>query len=235
MRIYFLHHSAVCVELGGTLLIFDNFMHDPDKHMQDGYIGEEEIASYERVYFFVSHSHFDHFSPRIFDLAKSHVKYILDDTVPREGAPEGTVYMHSGDEYDDGCLFVREFASTDIGGSFYIRCQGTSLFHAGDLNDWHWKDEGNERYSRVMTHLFTRELAYIRKHVAHIDVAFFPVDKRMGTDYDSGAKAFIETMEPDVLIPIHFQSFEDTDEFCKKMTGKKTKVIPVHHKGERLI
>ncbi len=201
--------------------------------MEDGHISKEEIDCFERVYVFVSHSHHDHFNPIIFDWASPQVTFILDSTVKK--APEGAVVLSPGKTYSDGTVFVREFGSTDLGGSFYVNINGTSFFHAGDLNDWHWKNEGNKRYTRVMKKMFDREMAYLKEHVAHIDYAFFPVDKRMGQGHDAGVRTFINNMKPDVLIPIHFLGFADTQELSESMTDGPTKVLSVHHMGERLV
>jgi L-ascorbate metabolism protein UlaG (beta-lactamase superfamily) len=233
VRIYFLHHSAVCVIVDKTLLVFDYYLHDGDKHIEDGHISKEDIACFERVYVFVSHSHHDHFNPVIFDWASDKVTYIIDSTV--KATPRDAIILRPGEAYNDEQIYVREFGSTDCGGSFYVDINGTSLFHAGDLNDWHWKDEGNERYSRVMSKMFHREILYLKEHVAHIDYAFFPVDKRMGADHDAGARTFIDMMKPDVLIPIHFRSFADTQEFSESMADRATKVLSVQRMGERLV
>jgi len=233
VRIYFLHHSAVCVIFNKTLLIFDYYLHERHRCIQDGHISTEDMALFEHIYFFVTHSHHDHFNPVIFEWASPHVTYILDSTVKE--APRNAVILRPGETFRDAHIFVREFGSTDCGGSFFVDINGTSLFHAGDLNDWHWKDEGNERYSRVMSKMFDREMTYLKEHVAQIDYAFFPVDKRMGSCHDEGAKKFINIMKPNVLIPIHFQSYDDTKEFSEAMGHSATKVLIVQRKGERLV
>lgn len=235
MEIYFLHHSAVCVVLGEALLVFDHYIHKTDAGLKMGAVGADDIVRAKRVYVFVSHAHHDHFNPRIYEWAAGHVQFILDDTVPEQGVPEGTVFLHRGREYDDGYIHVREFGSTDMGGSFSVTCEGTSFFHAGDFNDWHWKDEGNKRYSRVMSRLFERELRHIKRHAGNIDYAYFPLDRRMGTDYDAGAIRFIETMQPKVFVPIHFMAFADTQEFSEKQTHGRTRVLAVNRNGERLV
>ena len=235
MRVYFLHHSAVCVFLDTALLIFDHYLYKADGRLEAGTISAKDIAGAERVYVFVSHAHHDHFNTRIFDWADGHVKYVLDDTVPKAGAPQSAVYLHRGDEYSDDVVYVRAFGSTDCGGSFYVSCEGTSFFHAGDFNDWHWKDDGNVRYTRVMGKLFERELRHIRHRVETIDYAFFPLDRRMGSDFDAGADRFIEVMQPKCLIPIHFKRFGDTHEYSNKMKDSGTHVLPVHKNGERLV
>jgi L-ascorbate metabolism protein UlaG (beta-lactamase superfamily) len=237
MRIFFLHHSAVCVVLDQSLLIFDHYLSVPGKRITEGHVGIEDICAAQRVYVFASHGHHDHFDLSIFEWAKVGVPvtYILDDTVPAADAPEGTVFLSRGKIYDDGYIHVREFGSTDMGGSFYVECEGIYLFHAGDLNDWHWKDEGNERYTRVMHMYFDRELRYLRHEVKDIDYAFFPVDKRMGHDYDEGANFFIEVMKPRYFIPIHFVDFADTESYRLKNENGATQVLAVHHNGEQLV
>jgi len=236
MQIYFLHHSAVCVKMDKSLLVFDYYQDRAGLHM--GGIGMDELTGVSRVYVFASHAHTDHFNACIFDWAayNANITYVLDATIAAETElPEGAVILSRGESFEDGYIRVREFGSTDIGGSFYVECEGKRLFHAGDLNNWHWKDEGNARYARVMGMYFERELRFIRHEVAHIDYAFFPVDARMGSDFDAGADTFIETMRPDVLIPIHFVRFADTLAYSRKQAGGPTRVLSISRKGERLV
>jgi L-ascorbate metabolism protein UlaG (beta-lactamase superfamily) len=235
MKIYYLYHSAAAVELGGALLVFDYYRHKPGLGIGEGYIGADELKKASRVYVFVSHNHSDHFNPCVFEWAgvNPETTYILDADVP--GAPEGAVRLYRGAEYTDDFLQVRAYGSTDIGVSFHVQHGRTSLFHAGDLNCWHWQDDGDERYARVMRTYFDREMRFIRHGIARIDYAFFPVDKRMGSGYEEGPDKFIEAMNPRVLIPIHFVGFEDTKIYAERMKDSGTKVLPVEKAGQRLV
>lgn len=237
MHIYYLHHSAVCVVIKGVLLIFDYFIHENDKGLECGHISNEDIKNAKRVYVFVTHMHFDHYNPVIFEWAKinPNVTYILDDTVPEPGEDINAVMLSRGKVYEDRIISVKEYGSTDMGGSFYVECREKSFFHAGDFNLWHWKDEGNEDYTRKMSLSFERELKYLRHGVKGVDYAFFPVDKRMGADHDEGAERFIEVMKPVNFIPIHFIEFSDTRAFRKKHWFDKINVFSIHKKGQRLI
>ncbi|MDD5017571.1 MAG: MBL fold metallo-hydrolase [Eubacteriales bacterium] len=237
MRLYFLYHSAVCVVLKKSLLIFDYFINRKGKNLEEGLVSDEDIKNAGSVYVFVSHAHHDHYNRRIYKWAalNDNITYILDSTVPKAHTKGKAVMLSRGESYDDGYLCVQEFGSTDIGGSFYVTCEGTSFFHAGDLNDWHWKDDGNARYSRVMKLYFERELKFIRSAVEHIDYAFFPVDRRIGSDYDEGADMFIDTMKPKYFVPIHFSHFDDTKAFSEKHSAGTTKVFAIHKYGDRLI
>ena len=150
-------------------------------------------------------------------------------------APEGAVRLNRGDEYGDDFLSVRAYGSTDAGVSFHVRCGGTSLFHAGDLNCWHWQDDGDKHYADVMRTYFDREMRFVRHGVERIDCAFFPVDKRMGSGFEEGPDKFIETMKPAVFVPIHFVDFADTAAYAKRMKGCGTQVLAVDHPGQRLL
>lgn len=234
MQVYFLHHSSVCVKMQESLLIFDYYMPGLGDGMAQGSISDEEIKNAQRVYVFVSHSHHDHFNPVIFEWAQlnENIMYFLDDTV--EKTHKKAVKMMRGDVYSDGYLKVREFGSTDIGGSFYVECEGQKIYHAGDFNFWHWRDEGDEKYTRQMKLYFDRELKHLKKRVEHIDVAFFPVDKRMGSDHDEGADIFIDVMKPASFVPMHFVDFKDTEEFAEKHKDGETKVYAINKFGDKL-
>lgn len=220
--------------LDESLLIFDYFLHN-GKGMAFGSISDEDIINAKRIYVFVSHNHGDHYNPRIFEWDKlcDNVKYLLDDTVTKNH--EKAVKLSRGDTFDDGYLKAAAFGSTDIGGCFFVETEGISLFHAGDLNNWHWKDEGDGRYSRQMQRFFERELKYLRANVEEIDYAFFPVDKRMGSDYDEGADMFLDVMKPGNFVPIHFVDFADTRVFADKHKNSETKIYAVQKNGDKLI
>ena len=218
-----------------SLLIFDYFKPGLGKGMDKGHINSADIEAAKRVYVFVSHSHHDHYSPLIFGWEKynENITFLLDDTV-KKTHPKA-VKMMRGDEYEDGYISVKEFGSTDIGGSFYVECEGKKIYHAGDFNFWHWRDEGDERYTRQMKLYFDRELKFLESRTEGIDIAFFPVDRRMGSGYDEGADIFIEKLQPSVFVPIHFLSFDDTKAFAAKHEDGPSKVCAVSRNGERVI
>lgn len=237
MEVYYLHHSGVAVKLDGALLVFDYWKHREDGNLSEGYIHEDELKAASRVYVFVSHVHEDHFNPVVFEWAKTRpVTYILDEGIP--DAPEGAVRLARGEEFRDDFLNVRAFGSTDIGVSFFVHCAGAyggvGLFHAGDLNCWHWQDDGDAHYAQVMRAWFDRELRFLKHCAPRIDYAFFPLDKRMGSGYEEGPDKFIEAMKPGVLVPIHFVDFGDTQDYAARRQDGETRVLPVFMPG-RLI
>lgn len=65
------------------------------------------------------------------------------DIVRRRRAKEtdADVLLRRGDTYSDDMISVKAFGSTDAGVSFMVETDGKKVFHAGDLNNWHWEDE----------------------------------------------------------------------------------------------
>ena len=58
--------------------------------------------------------------------------------------PSSVIAMSDFDHYEDEIISVNTFPSTDIGNSYAVTIAGRTIFHAGDLNAWIWKDESTE-------------------------------------------------------------------------------------------
>lgn len=235
MQIYFLHHSAIAVVLDKSLLVFDHYI-DEQKGLEFGTVGEKDLQSAERVYVFSSHSHYDHFNKSVFKWAgiNPNTVYILDSTIEDLDENINAVILSKDKSFEDEYISVQEFGSTDIGGSFYVECEGKTFFHAGDFNFWHWRDDKDERYIRAMTKLFEREMNHIKESVSGIDYAFFPLDSRMGSGYDEGPDIFIEAMKPKVFVPIHMNNFENSAAYSKKQF-EGTELIVINKNGQRIV
>ena len=92
-----------------------------------------------------------------------------------------------------------------MGVSYLADLPGARIFHAGDYNLWHWEDESTEEEIREATEWFERILATLAPFAGTIDLAFFPLDPRMGKNTARGAERFLEVMRPKVFIPMHCQ------------------------------
>lgn len=187
-RIKHIFHSGFHIEYREKILLFDVYNH------LDQYKNEDIIC-------FVTHSHSDHYSPDIKQLAENNqVKYVVSDDVPM--AASGDVHKVTvGDElYVDG-FKIQVFGTTDLGVSFLVKIGDESIFHSGDLNWWHWEDNdaaSQEHEKDIYQH-------EIEKLVGHpIDYAFVPVDYRLKTFNRLGMDYFIEKLKPKYLIPMHF-------------------------------
>ena len=84
------------------------------------------------------------------------------------------VFMKEEEVYSDGNIKVKAFGSTDIGISFMVEAEGLTIFHAGDLNYWHWKEEADEAFISQAEADFLNKLERIITDDYNINIMFFP-------------------------------------------------------------
>jgi len=113
-------------------------------------------------------------------------------------------FLAKGELYRDKRVLIKAFGSTDEGVSFYIEAGGKKIFHAGDLNNWHWKEEETPEDAAKNEQAFLDELAVIAKEAPVLDAAMFPVDPRLGRDYSRGAEQFLDKIKVGLFLPMHF-------------------------------
>ena len=185
MKIVYLGHSGFSVRLAGRLLIFDA-------------LGGVRPEKKDRAVTLVSHSHPDHFWPEV----RSWLLEGRSRLVTGEGLDAGGICLRRGESADVDGVLVRAFGSTDEGSSFLVETGGKRIFHAGDFNLWSWRDESTREEIDAAEQAFASMLEDMRG--MRPDVAFFPVDPRMGTDFDEGAVRFAQAARPALLVPMHF-------------------------------
>ena len=204
-RVTYLDHSGFAVERPEVILVFDYYK-DPTKSLEKILRDNPD----KPVVFFVSHHHEDHFNTSIFHLAQNHKRmYVLSDDVLGKYVKDDldVAYLRAGDTIEDilGGITVNAFGSTDAGVSYLVTFKdGETLFHAGDLNYWHWQDESDLKEVKEAYGRFVHEMNRVMEKVKNIDIVFFPVDPRLGTDYASGARLFMENINVKNFFPMHF-------------------------------
>ena len=130
-------------------------------------------------------------------------------------------------------LFRSAFGSTDVGSSFLIHLQDWNIFHAGDLNNWHWSEESTEAEIRKANGDFLAEVKYLKEKAPKIDLALFPVDRRMGKDYMKGAKQFIEQIKTTIFVPMHFsEDYEGGNALRDFAENAGCRFVSITHRGE---
>ncbi|WP_196604691.1 MBL fold metallo-hydrolase [Pectinatus haikarae] len=195
VKVTYLYNSGFVVELGTNALIFDYYTDKAD-------CLSDILQKYKSVYFFVSHSHFDHWNPAIGKFSQNVRKYFLSyDIHNMETLPgEKTVVMNEYDEYKSDMITVKSYSSTDAGISFLVSIEGWNIFHAGDFNWWHWKGD-TEKNNAFAKNGFLKQMKKIAGMEA--DIAFFPVDRRLEEYCDWGVKEFCRQTNVDNIIAMH--------------------------------
>ncbi|MBR4080135.1 MAG: MBL fold metallo-hydrolase [Christensenellaceae bacterium] len=236
MRVYYLDHSGFAVELQDRLLIFDYFNFKPDNGgFAEGVVPAGRLREYKEVYFFASHAHADHFKKGIFSMAGENVKYILSSDIR---TPEDLehVSLDKGDRYTDDFLSVYAGGSTDIGVSFVIEAAGKKIFHAGDLNCWHWTTEWSDAEEQAARDAYHAELDDLAEYLQRIDLAFLPVDSRMKGIYDEGARTFASRFCPKHIIPMHcWGDYPITARFAGDMAKQGIKAFSYTQRGAEFV
>lgn len=228
IQITYLAHSGFAVETATKVLVFDYYQ-DEQRIVRRYADGEKPL------WFFVSHWHGDHFNRHIIDFSHKAQAYIVNKDVPFRQAPEDKLYsmeVYDTRRIDDA--IVTQFGSTDEGGSFLVRTDGLSLFHAGDLNWWYWDgdtDENNENAKRM----FDAEMQKLDGLT--VDVAFFPVDARLERAREWGVSEFLKHVTVKLcLIPMHyFGAPWQPSEAFRKAWPDQPLWIPVHSGDTKLL
>lgn len=115
-----------------------------------------------------------------------------------------------------------------------ITVEGRTIFHAGDLNNWHWNEESTAEEVREAESYYADELSLLSRHVKHLDLAMFPVDARLGRDYMKGAEEFIKTVKTDIFAPMHFSEsgFDSAAAFAPIAATYDTACVCWKYNGE---
>lgn len=211
--LYFLFHSSYVLLTDKRIFVFDFYF---DYEQKSRNLLKSILDEYKNlpIVFINSHSHHDHFSLEIFEEFKGSTfviskecfnKYKKHYILPLIEKGENIITLRALEEkdlFDD--VKIKAFASTDIGLSFAICILGIWFFHAGDFNFWHWKDESTEQEIKQASDLFHKILKTIVDFGKEYEVVMFPVDPRMGTDYELGALEFIKKVKLKYFAPMHF-------------------------------
>lgn len=218
MKVTYLHHSGFAVETERTVLLFDYYTEGGRKaYFDPAAYGEKEILV------FVSHAHEDHADGAIWAWAQNpHVRYILSaDVVPPKGVEALTVVPH--ENYTCGGAAIETLRSNDEGVAFLVRVDGKTIYHAGDLNWWHWNGEP-DAFNEDIRQSYTTEIDRLRG--VAIDVAFVPADPRLADKADWAVQYFMETVGAKVLFPMHFWGrFDICDALQKAPYGAAVRKI----------
>ena len=146
---------------------------------------------------------------------------------------EDAFFIKKGEAYEDDTIRIDAFGSTDVGSSFLLHLQDWSIFHAGDLNNWHWSEESTEEEIRKANGDFLAEVKYLKEKASNIDLVLFPVDRRMGKDYMKGAKQFIEQIKTTIFVPMHFsEDYEGGNALRNFAENAGCRFVNITHRGE---
>lgn len=234
-RAVFLGHSGFFIELPGVTLLFDWWKGTLPPLRAD-----------VPLLVFASHCHGDHFRPEIFrlDSGGQRVRFLLGGDIrltPRnrerwslsEDTAEKCLLLHGNQTAEPlPGVTVETLPSTDQGAAFLAAADGWTVFHAGDLNWWHWQGE-DPAWNRNMEVNFKRYTEPLRGR--HIDLAMLPLDPRLGEDGFLGPRYFLELADIGCFLPMHqWGDFAFTGQFLDRWPSFSKQTVPITRDGQSI-
>ncbi|MDR3251233.1 MAG: MBL fold metallo-hydrolase [Tannerella sp.] len=203
MKLTYIYNSGYVIENDGFAIVVDYYKDSADEYVK------RLLSSFRgKIYVLASHWHPDHFNRRILNWKdeRPDIRLVLSKDIldKRFAGADVGAFVDRGDTWDDGDVSIKAFGSTDVGVSFLIETDGRKIFHAGDLNNWHWDEESTAEEVRDAGRDFLNELEYFANYTKQVDLAMFPVDYRLGKNYMLGAEQFVSTIKTAVFAPMHF-------------------------------
>ncbi len=196
MKVIYFNHSGFLVETEKKVLLFDYYTQGGrfDFFNPKDYKGKE-------ILFFVSHNHGDHFDKRILQWSKD-AAYVISQDVTLDSTFHGDVlYVKPHETYEFHGLTIETLQSNDEGVAFVVEVDGEAIYHAGDLNWWHWNGEPKE-FNDGIAKSYQEEILRIKGRKFH--VAFIPADLRLGDKYCWATDYFMGEIEALAVFPMHF-------------------------------
>ena len=180
--------------------------------IEQGVIDPKELAE-KNVIVFVSHNHDDHFNPVVFEWQKTipNIRYILSNDIPEI---PNAIMIGPDDTVEQEDLVVKTYRSTDEGVAFLVQIDGLAIYHAGDLNWWHWEGEP-ETYNIKMADDYKKQ----------IDLLAW------------GVKYLLERNNVPYVVPMHFWNQPDViDRLLVEpyMSCHANRICPLRHRGQYL-
>jgi len=212
MKVTFIHHSCFCVEIEDRVFVFDYFK--GDKIPEFAFKGEmPEFSKEQRIYVFSSHQHGDHFDIEVLKWKEKYpnIQYVFskdiklsDNYLTRKGfdisIKEQIQFVKANATLNLDDVEIETLVSTDVGVAYLVSYAGKTIYHAGDLNWWHW-DGQEEIINEYQKTTYTRQIDKLKDK--KIDVAFVVIDSRLETALFWGIDYFMNHVDATHVIPMH--------------------------------
>ena len=234
MKLIYVYHSGFIIEGNDYAILIDYYLDTPEK-----LVHQQFLKRPGRLYVLASHSHPDHFNSEVLKWKEERpdIQYILSEDIRdnQQACFHDAIFLKKGEEWNDDLLKVKAFGSTDIGISFLLDIDDRRIFHAGDLNNWHWKDESTPQEIEEAQNNYLKELENLAQETDYIDLALFPVDPRLGEEYTLGARQFIDRIHTHQFAPMHFwKKYDKANAFGPVVEAHGGRFIPITHPGEEV-
>ena len=227
----FFYQSGFTAAVGKTLLIFSYWQEHVPQELR---LNDKDLRGFNNIIVFVPRASIEHNDPAVWQISRGFpITYVAAGEAGSSVKDQtGVRLVRQGESLRVSNVQITAYGSTDAGVSFMVKVSGIHIFHAGDLNLWHWREESTLRQITQAENLY---YAAVQPLIGKpIDVCMFPVDPRMGGMFEAGANHFIMTCKPRVFIPMHWQGrSEVATDFARRCRTKYTEGLALTKPRER--
>ena len=223
----YFYQSAFTVSLKKTLLVFSYRQTGLQQIAPEQQLSDKDFQGFNNILVFVpnaSLTHHDHGA--IYKWKSSFpITYLISEDAKKDAPDLPNIRVcREGEKFSVAEATVSVHGSTDAGVSFLVESEDICMFHAGDLNLWHWREENTLRDIARAEETFYEKVAAIPKD--KVDICFFPLDPNQGGLYDAGANHLIMAIKPRVFFPMHFGSRQEiAQEYSRRSIIRRTVVF----------
>ncbi len=216
MEVTYLYNSGFLVELVDHLLLFDYYQ---------GTL--PALNPNKPLYIFVSHNHYDHYNPKIYQINHPNITYIIDEGINNIG-----IKVKPNETYQIDDLNIKTLLSTDLGVAFVVTCENKNIYHGGDLHWWHWIGEPDQdnQYQEVT---FKQEINKIKS--IKFDLLMTALDPRLEETISWGMNYILENIEAKYVLPMHFtESISKMHQALQQLPLiQYHNIIKINYEGEK--
>jgi len=226
VRVTYFYQSAFTVAMEKTLMVFSYRQTGLEQLAREQWLSDRDFQGFNNILVFVPSASAAHHDKAIYEWKQSFpFTYVMPQEAAKLAPRAANVRVcREGDSFSVGHCEVTAYGSSDAGLSFLAEAEGVRVYHAGDLNLWHWREENTLRDIARSEALFYEKTALLPKD--GIDVSMFPLDPNQGGYYDAGANHFIMAVRPRVFFPMHFGSrAEIAAEYARRGLSRRTVVF----------
>ena len=230
-KIWFLYNSGFAVQTERHFLLFDYWRNTPKGAGLDRGVVDPAALLDQDVVVFSSHSHGDHYNRDVFAWHTQIPRFrlILSDDFK---AAEGAFLIKPGKSLELPDMRVDTLLSNDKGLAYIVETDDLRIYHAGDLNWWHWEGEPDD-FNAKMAERYKKQIDLLSGK--RIDLAFVPVDPRLGEQYAWGIDYLMQTADVRHAVPMHF--FDDSAVVERLIADPVTapyrdRIVPLARRGD---
>lgn len=245
MKVAYIHHSSFYIQFEKKVLVFDYY--DGKSSGDCIYHGSmPQFPEDTELYVFSSHGHRDHFDmevlrwsyryPKIHYIFAKEIKRKLGNSLLQRIFPDRDIqkiketihYMKPAEQLEVAGVKVETLLSTDSGVAFLVTCEGKTIYHAGDLNWWHWEGEPEED-NQYQEKTYKEQIGLLSGK--YIDVAFVVLDPRQEKDMFQGIDYFIHHVKAEYVVPMHmWKQYRYIQSYKRLLTeqGEKDRELAEH-------